>query len=391
MRIVYIGKSNYYQDLIRNSLQKLAEKDSIVFFNSYTDAEIFINNRICTEQLELDLFLIENNVENKRGSEFFKSITKDKTRTYSYSDFNFNSIPVVLIVDEDENRQAFTHFGFADVLNDLTPEKLHLFLPEIISAVKSWRKKVLDELDSLGIKFNSGNIDYTYFLSGERKNDVATNVLSENFKRFPRKLKYDWIESNKEQIEVAIDAFVKQLKIATRLNKKKEEKKFHKIFNEYPFLLKRDNYSQHWYEPRLHYNKKEYYEPDYGLKPNFNQRTDLSILEVKLPNEAFMRKTNFHPKPYSRIIDHIFQVNDYKDYLESDEYQSTIKKIFGFMPDTIEYNILIGRLEDKLTNLEKLSKSMHSINALHINFITYDELYDYQVKYLERMNILKIH
>lgn len=391
MRIVYIGKNGYYHELIRNSLQKLAEKDSIVFFNSYTDAEDFVNNRICTEQLEIDLFLIENNVENKRGDDFFKSITRDRARTYSAFNFNFCSIPVVLIMDEGENRQAFTHLGFAEVLNDLKPEKLHLFLPEITSAVKSWRKKVIDELDNLGVKFNSGNIDYAYFLSDGRKKDVSTNILSENFKRFPRKLRYDWLEINKEQIEVAIDTFVKQLKVATRSNKKKEEKRFHKIFNQYPFLIKRDNYSQFWYEPRLHYSEKEYYEPDYGLKPNFNQSTDLSILEIKLPNEAFMKKTNFHPRPYSKIFDHIFQVNDYKAYLESDEYQSTIKKIFGFMPGTIEYNILIGRLDDKLTNLEKFNKSMKSINASYINFMTYDELYDYQVKYFERRNILKIY
>lgn len=391
MRIVYIGKSNYYQELIRNSLQKLAEKDSIVFFYSYADAEDFISNRVCAEQLELDLLLVENNVGDKRGSEFFKSITKDKSRTYSYSNFNFCSIPVVLIVDEDENRNAFTHYGFADVLDNLKPEKFHLFIPEIISSVKSWRKSVVDELDNLGIKFNSGSIDYTYFLSGKRKRDVATNVLSENFKRFPRKLKYDWLESNKEQIEVAIDAFVKQLKIASRVKDKKEEKKFHKIFNNFPFLIKRDNYSEHWYEPRLHYNDKEYYEPDYGLMPNFNQRTDLSILEVKLPSEAFMKKTKFHPKPYSKIIDHIFQVNDYKEYLESDEHKSTVKKIFGFIPDSVEYNILIGRLDDKLSNLEKFNNRMKQMDALHINFMTYDELYDYQVKYLERMNILKIN
>jgi|GEM_PF-2973873 len=34
---------------------------------------------------------------------------------------------------------------------------------------------------------------------------------------------------------------------------------------------------------------------------------------------------------------------------------------------------------------------MKQIDALHINSMIYDELYDYQVTYLERMTSLKIH
>lgn len=250
---------------------------------------------------------------------------------------------------------------------------------------------MLDELDNLGIKFNTGKVDYSFFFSEGRKRNLSTDILSDNFKLFPRKLNYEWLYFNDKQIERVIDLYIKELKRSSRLNNKKEEKRFHTLFNKYPSLIKRDNYSKHWYEARLYYEEKNWYEPDYTLKPNFNQRTDLSILEVKLPNEGFIKKTNFHPKPYSSIVNHIFQVNDYKEYLESDEYQETIKKVFGFMPDSIDYNILIGRLDDKTESMKILSKRMRQMNALHINFITYDELLDYQVKYLERMKVLKIN
>jgi hypothetical protein len=390
VRLIFISKNKYFDQTIINNLKQLSEQDSISFFYSYGEAEDFINNHIVKKQIPLDLIISENNIQHKKATEFYQAIIKDKKRTYSNYDFKFCTIPMVLIVDKNENRYAYSQFGFYDVIDNIGLDNLHHFVPEFISSVKTWRRKILDELDNLGIKFNSGRIDYTFYFSEDRKRNIPTNILSENFKKFPRKLNYDWLEENDKQIEIAIDEFIKELKTSTKLNKKKEEKKFHKLFNKYPFLIKRDNYSDHWYEPRLYYNNAEYYEPDYSLKPNFSQRTDLSILEVKLPNEAFIKKTKFHPKPYNNIFSHIIQVNDYKDYLESDEYHTAIKKVFGFVPESIEYNILIGRLDDKTSSFSIFNKRMKQIDSLHINFITYDELLDYQVKYLERTKLLKI-
>jgi len=390
VRIIFISKNRYYEEIISINLKELSEQDSIVFFYSYSEAEDFINNHIVENQIPLDLIITENNVGGLRAYEFYATICKDNERTYSDCDFKFCEIPTVLIVDKDENKTAYLSYGFSDVIDNIGLDKLHLFISQFRSAVKTWRKKVLDELDNIGIKFNSGIIDYSYYFSDERKKDTETRILSENFKRFPRKLNYDWLVTNEVEIEKAIDKFIKELKRASRLNKKQEEKRFHKLFDKYPFLIRRDNYDKHWHQPKLFYNETEYYEPDYGLQPNFNQKTDLSILEVKLPNEAFIKKKSFHPNPYNKIIEHIFQVNDYKDYLESDEYHTAIKKAFGFVPDSIEYNMLIGRSDDKISSLTIFNKRMRQINALHINFITYDELLDYQVKFLDRVKLLKI-
>ena len=41
---------------------------------------------------------------------------------------------------------------------------------------------------------------------------------------FPRRLDYDWILFNEKEIEKALDEYIKELKRATRLNKKQEEK-----------------------------------------------------------------------------------------------------------------------------------------------------------------------
>ncbi len=388
MRIIFISKTSYSDDTIRNNLRNISEKDSIVFFYSYSSAEEFIDNNITSGQIALDIIITENNVDNENAEEFLSRIRDDKRRTYSNRDFNFSSLPVLLIAGKEENINAYADFGFADVINDIGMDNLSNYTKNIIKVVQSWRRNVLDELENLGIKFNAGKIDYSHYLLDKKRKLLDTQILSNNFKILPRKLNYQWLIFNERQIERAIDLYIKEMKRAHRLQKK-EEKRFHKLFNKYPFFLERDNYSKHWYEARLHYAEKKYWEPDYSLLPNFNQKTDLNILEVKLPTDHFLKKTDFHPKPYSKIIDHIFQVNDYKEYLESEEYIDAIENVFGFVPNSVEYTMLIGRSEDRNENSYIFNKRMKEIGS-HINFLTYDDLLDYQVKYLNRMKILEI-
>ncbi|WP_071891180.1 DUF4263 domain-containing protein [Hymenobacter sp. PAMC 26628] len=391
MNIVFILKNNYYTEAVRNHLSTLSEKDSLLFFYSYDKAEEFLTNNVVRNNLPLDLVITEDNIDKEKATDFLQRITRDTSRTYSNLDFNFYNIPIILIIDQGDHTDAYSKYKFSDVLEDTTIENFGTYLKHFISSAKTWRKQVLDELDNLGVKFNSGNIDYSYYFSSDRKSKVDTNILTKNFKSFPRKLNYDWLILNEKQIELGIDRYIKELKRATRLDKKdKEEKEFHNIFNDNSFLIKRDNYNNHWYEAKLHYNKKNFYEPDYSLSPNFSHLTDLSILEVKLPNERFIKKTKFHPDPYSSLMSYIFQVNDYKDYIESEEYQKKLNQVFGFIPTKVEYNLLIGRSADKASNIYNLNKRMRQMGALHINLLTYDELLDYQVKYLDRIKLLKV-
>lgn len=390
MRIIFVSKNVSFNDKIKTSLSSICEQDSIAFFNSYSEAEDFIDNHIIKEQAPLDLIITENNIQRRKAVSFYQRITRDKERTFSNRDFNFCTIPVVLIVDKNENARSFLQYGFKSIIPSIDTDRLHLFVPDLIGVVRSWRRGVIDELENMGIHSNSGIIDYSYFFSGKKRKNVSTNIISENFKLIPRRLDYYWITLNKRQIEKAIDLFIRELKRSTRLNKKQDEKKFHELFKEYPFLLKRDNYSRHWYEPRLHYEKDKYYEPDFGLMPNFQQRSSLSILELKLPNEKFIKKTHFHPSLYGKLMNHIFQVNDYKEYFESDQFQTMVHKVFGYTPTAIDYNILIGRLDDKNDSLSILSKRMNQMNAMHINLMTYDELLSYQVSFLERIDVLNI-
>ena len=127
------------------------------------------------------------------------------------------------------------------------------------------------------------------------------------------------------------------------------------------------------------------------MLPRIRKFTDLSILEIKLPNEEFITKTKFHPRPYSSFLSHLFQISDYKDYLENSDYSSITKNIFGVTAKDFEYQLLIGR-DKHLEEAENILK--HRMGQMHMDYIklvTYDQLMEYQVKFLERLKLLEIN
>jgi len=307
--------------------------------------------------------------------------------TYSNRDFNFREIPTSVIFNT--RRQAMSYYSDDWSKNSYNQVKDEI-LPttQYVQQIKNWRRQVFEELQNLGVKLNSGKIYYENFFNSSKRFKTDTKILSTNFKMLPRILRYRWLNNDIEQIKVIIDEFIRKLKRA-RSTKKREEKKYHKFFNENLSFLLRDSYSKHYYEPKLYYTKKKFYEPDYVLKPEMKFKTELSILEVKLPNELLVKKKKFHPSLRSRFVDHICQVNDYAEYLEANENRQNIKTAFGFVPENLEYNILIGRDDHRDENKHIISKRMGEYKK-KINIITYDDLMNYQVKYLERLELLQI-
>jgi len=389
MRIIVIADYSKKESIATKALEEVCESDSITFCNSIDNAKDFITNNIVKNQVPLDLVLIHSWVENKNANEFQEWIKFDVKRTYSKNDFKLRELPILLVTQKEEN--LYNYKDYDGIILDRGTDHLDLLSLQAISIVKNWRKRVIDELDNLGIKYNSGMIDYTYYFSKKQVPSLAqTFILSENFKLFPRKLNYYWLTVNKSQIEKSIDEFIKLLKRSERLGKKGEEKLYHKFFNDNRYFLLRDNYSSFMYESKLMKNETEYEEPDYLLKPNFNYRTDLSLLEIKLPNEVFMTKKIYHRTPRMSLIKHLIQVNDYKDYLESDEYKSQINNVFGYVPKKINYQLLVGRKVEKLKDIKGLNRTMRQLGQGNIDLMTYDDLEDYQVKFLERIKLLEI-
>ena len=190
LRILYISKNRSKEDLIRNNLEELSEHDSIPFAYSYSEAEDFIENFIIGSQAPIDLIISESNIQRQSASDFKERIQKDHERTFSNRDFKFHSIPVILIADKEENRNAYLGI-FDNAVDDIGTEKLHLFQPEMVSSVKTWRRQVLDELENIG--FNQYARDARSLLLKKNLSHCDTDILSENFKLFPRNLNYGWL------------------------------------------------------------------------------------------------------------------------------------------------------------------------------------------------------
>jgi len=388
MRILFISNDKNKEASRRKQLEVLSERWSLLFVYSITEAENYIKHEIIgSKQKGLDLIIADHLIGIESSTKFFETIRFNIQNTYSRRDFNFREIPTSIIFNS--RRQAITYYTDSWSQNSFNQNKEEILpIKQYIDQIKNWRRQVFEEMQNLGIRLNNGKINYEKFFEPSRRFKTDTKILTTNFKMVPRILRYTWLEDDIEQIKIIIDKFIRKLKRSMR-SKKREEKKYHKFFNENLSLIKRDSYSQHFYEPKLYYTKKRSVEPDYVLKPQMTFETELSILEVKLPNELIVKKKKSHQSLRSSFIDHICQVNDYAEYLEAREHRSEISRVFGFVPEKIDYNILIGRDDHREENEYIISKRMGEYKR-NINIITYDDLKNYQIKYLERLEMLQI-
>jgi len=388
VRILIILKNRLDEETVRNTLAHLAEQDSLYFCYSYHEAENFITNNIIANQLPLDLIICENRIRGLSAVEFYRRITANREATFSNGHFYFHTIPVVLIAAPGENANAFGNDGFAALLDSSALDNLQYYTDDLVSAVKQWRRNFLGDLSNMGIYHNGHQLLYQYSKSERRRAGIYTSTITDDYKREPEPLTYDWITTGGRSIEIGIDKLQKEVKRAARLNTH-EERRIAQLLHRYQFLAKRDNFSDFWQETRLPRDGSKSYRLDVTLKPNFNQVTDLTIIELKLPNEKFIRGNQFHPTLRQNVVRHISQVNDYKEWFENSSHPD-ISGAIGFVPEKIQYNVLMGRMEDKQHHLQTLNKRLNEFNAGHINLMTYDEFIDLQIQYHKRHQLLNI-
>jgi Domain of unknown function (DUF4263) len=389
VQILVVHKHPFLEDILRNSLAPIAERDSIHFLHTYESAETFIQNNIVAQRRPLDLIICENNIGSLSAVDFFNRITKDRERTFSNGHFYFHTIPVVLIVDEWENRHAFLRHGFAEVLDDIALENLYLYSFELASVIKQWRRRMIGDLSNIGIPYERGRLLYQYTLSEKKREGIYTSILSDDFKKKPTALLYDWIATSERQLEVAIGKLEKELKRSVRLETR-EEKRVSDLLEQNQFLIKRDNYSYRWHEPRLRRQGRRSYRLDFTLKPNFNQLADMSVLELKLPNDQLIVSPNFHPTFSSRLIRGLSQVNDYRRYISDAKNRKGVWDAFQFIPEKVDYTILVGRQEEKERHQETFNQRNQEFNAGRANITTYDEFVQMGINYLGRRDLLSI-
>jgi len=278
MRILFISERTVEEDRYRNYLSSVAEKDSIFFIYNFENAISYIKDSLIAKQQQMDLIIIKDSRDNRFSNKIRRFLISDSNLTYSNRNFNLKSVCVYVLERQHEaTSSALINF---DYIYNRNTENYFADEHHIVETIKDWRRKVLDELGDLGVKFNSGFIDYGELFSKDFNKARDTNILSKSFKLFPRKLNYYWLNENASQIEQAIDEFLKLLKQDHRKSKKQEEKKYHKFFNKHRYFLERDRYSKTWYESKFKIDDSHHFDPDFTLRTNLNYTTDLSMVEV---------------------------------------------------------------------------------------------------------------
>jgi hypothetical protein len=180
--------------------------------------------------------------------------------------------------------------------------------------------------------------------------------------------------------------------VRTRKFRIKDEKLIHKFLKENPNFLLRESYSNYYYEEQLYYpNTLKYIEPDFILKPkSYIIGSKTEIFEVKLPFEGIIKKRKQHQNPYTSFWDYLGQVKDYQDYFKMKEVQAEIIKKLGYLPHNYNYVLLVGGKDHKEENLEILKLRSRQFHFEDINILTYEELLEYQIRFIQREKIIGI-
>ena len=393
MKIIYYSDDIENSQVCQNVLSRVTEKDSLITIRSQTAYKDLIVNNIIPLQKEIDCIIADSASATILSPREIVDVTRQLSERINCSnnDFKINSIPIILVIKDELDLFSAQEHGFDDILKIDKIEEFEGIANKTLTQVKSWRKRTLEDLDNLGIKFNSGSVDYTTY-DYKRFRKKTTQNLSTNFVLFPRKLNYYWTVWEKHQLEQGIEKFWKLLKRYEKDASLREEKQIHKFLKKHPYMLKRDIYGKQWYEPYLEdfATQEDDKEPDFALKPNFSFRTDLSIVEVKLPSERFIKKKRYHKDFYANIYEYLGQVLNYKEYLESEEYQDQIFNAFKENPQNINYKLLIGRKKDKEENIYHINKKMRQYNIDSIELLTYDELIELQLRLMDELNLLEV-
>jgi hypothetical protein len=129
--------------------------------------------------------------------------------------------------------------------------------------------------------------------------------------------------------------------------------------------------------------------PDYVLRPYYSDE-EIEVIEFKTPNEKFYERTEFHQTVRKKIFKHVGQVKDYKDYLEDPENENELERVLGLKPVKIQYNLVIGRKGDFMSNISLYQRRARHFNLNDVNIVTFDDIVELGERYYDEMISLAV-
>ncbi len=381
------------------------ESNSLLFVHSFDSCKDFIIKHLEGRKLAIDLIVTNDSAYTDndilKASElcFFKNCL---STSYSKGDFRISSIPILLYSKNDDKSTNFNS-SFNSIVKKNEFGKHSEFIKECERLIKNWRKQLNTDLEVLRIKIKDlpnfrNTILYKNYYSRKISNNAAhyftneTKLLSFEFIKCPKALNYDWLLLSDKLIEEAIMKYIDTYKNHIKYDRKNGERAvLHQFFKNNRTVLLRDTYSDMKYELNLNeLNSKDSEECDFILKTEYPEFLNTTFFEVKKEDVTFyVKKTAKRPQISSEFLSHLNQVWGYKQFAQNPINKVELHSKLEYQTDNFDFVLLAGRLEEKeeMKNLfdPDLKRMFEGIKV-----ITYEELEDVNVNYLEKFSRLKI-
>lgn len=381
------------------------EKNELIFCKSLEESKAFIANFLEQGKLHIDLIItndsskLSDDVLKASELSFFKN---SLTSSYSKGNFRICSIPIVLYSD-NETKSELLSSRFDSIIQKNSVGQHSYFIAVCEQLIKNWRKLLYTDLEQLGIKINNlaGFHESKYYKSYYKTNvskhfetyfSLKTKILSVEFIKCPAPLIYDWLLLSEIIIEKAILDYNQTYKNHVKYDRKNNERTIlHEFFNNNKMILLRDAYIDLDYEKNLYdLNAKTSEECDFILKTEFPDFQKTTFFEVKKEDVTFyVKKHTKRPQISSEFLSHLGQVWRYKEFSENPINHPEIKAKIGYKTDNFDYILLAGRYDEKLEMNEKFNKDLNRMFN-DINVVTYEELEEININYLDKFNRLHV-
>ena len=239
--------------------------------------------------------------------------------------------------------------------------------------VNEYQDRVLDDYRSFGILVRLVN-GHTQVLPALRRKDPT--VQSEYYYAPTDRRAKGWVTVRRDHAGLLhdIDLF-EQL-----IDRNVSESQIQAFFEQHPaFLMQARRAIPIPHQPNFANPANN--KPDFAFSPMLGPVDDTSIelLEIKLPGEKTLNN-GFHRGLAAKVHRAIDQLKDYARYLRDPANLQRILRAFGYLPDSSQLAVLIGRYP---RNAEDRDVWLRRTSELDVTIITYDEILQTQADQLK--------
>jgi|GEM_PF-6821662 len=380
------------------------ERNHLIFVHSFDECRTFFELQLSMGKIDIDLMVTNNN--NDEGYNPFKAtallmLKNSLDESYSQGNFRISSIPVILYSSAD-NKTELQEAGFDAIVKRKEAFEHPYFIRVVEQLIKNWREKVIIDLENIGLSpkrfpyFRNDPEKQNYYnLHGrnyERTFFHRTIILSREFIAKPSYLDYDWLRYDHNFIEKAITGFRQTYLYHVKYDRQNNERTIlHSYLKNNKLIMERDVFNNHLYEtPLSQVNSTESQICDFILRPNLPEYQHTTFFEVKKEDVQMMVKKNVkRPQFSSPMHSHLYQIADYQSYSQSSENQAELKSKLGYHTNKFEYQLLVGRLEEK-EEVKEVFEGMLKKHFSGIQVLTFEDFEELNNMYLKKFCRLQL-